>query len=76
MRSKARREKCIELAYNYIRDNGPCMAEPILVEVNKEFGGLVMMRELGKYLAYLHGVGRIEGERLPDGGHMWRVAEA
>ena len=76
MNSKARRAKCIEMAYDYIKRYGPCAAGPILVEVNKEFGGLVTMSELAKYLAYLHSTGKIEGERTSGSWNVWRVVEA
>ena len=75
MKSKARRAKCIEMAYEYIKNYGPCEARDALVEVNKKFQGEVVMGEMSKYIAYLHATGQIECE-MSDGHRIWRAVEA
>ena len=75
MRSKGRRDKCVERTYELIKEYGPCTAQTILPILNNEFSGNIMRNELGKYIAYLHGCGRIV---LEDGsGHvgLWRVVD-
>lgn len=57
MKTKARRGKCVEMAYEYIKKYGPCEARDVLVEVNKKFQGEVVMGEMSKYIAYLHAIG-------------------
>ena len=75
MKHKARREKCIEMTYEYIRDYGPCRAASILPVLNRKYRGDVMMNELSRYIAYLHGTGRIEDLMDEHGHRMWKVCE-
>jgi len=75
MKSKARRGKCIELTYEYIKKYGPCEARDALAEVNRSFQGEVVMGEMSKYIAYLHATGRIEGEKDASGHRLWKAVE-